>query len=446
VSVIPTFNRRRDAGRCAILSLAALAFQAIATVAIAEDLDDLLDLPGAASGELQWGGHAEIGLARTYSEPEHWSKMRVRLEGGGSGDIAPSVRGKFSLRADADFAQQMEKDIYSTAVRKDQSNDLLIREAYIDISRGDWDYRLGRQQVVWGEMVGAFIADVVSARDLREFFLPELEAMRIAQWAARAEYYSRDFHAEFLWVPFPSIDDIGKPGAEFYPFDVPRGVRILSERKPSLRPANMNWGTRASLLKNGWDLSAFYYRSTDVKATLYPVGLAAFEPRHDPIRQIGGTLSKDMGESFVFRAEVVHTHGRKFTLFPADPLEQPGIKPSDILNYAIGLDFAEGDSRLNLQLFAQTVLDHDSRMGGEPTEPFMGILANHKLRENLEAEIQVFSGFNRTDYMFRPKLVWRFAPAWRTQTGLDVFGGDSSGVFGRFDSRDRIYVDVRRDF
>jgi hypothetical protein len=59
-----------------------------------------------------------------------------------------------------------------------------------DVSTGgNWEFRLGRQHVVWGELVGAFVADVVSARDMREFILPEpeLQMLRIPQWAARAE-------------------------------------------------------------------------------------------------------------------------------------------------------------------------------------------------------------------------------------------------------------------
>lgn len=58
----------------------------------------------------------------------------------------------------------------------------------------------------------------------------------------------------------------------------------------------------------------------------------------------------------------------------------------------------------------------------------------------------VVAGFRRTDYMLRPKLVWRFAPSWRSQAGLDIFGGRPEGLFGRFEDRDRAYLEVRRDF
>jgi len=49
-------------------------------------------------------------------------------------------------------------------------------------------FRLGRQHIVWGEMVGLFFADVVSAKDMRQFILPDFDMIRIPQWAARAEF------------------------------------------------------------------------------------------------------------------------------------------------------------------------------------------------------------------------------------------------------------------
>ena len=35
---------------------------------------------------------------------------------------------------------------------------------------------------------------------------------------------------------------------------------------------------------------------------------------------------------------------------------------------------------------------------------------------------------------------------WRVVFGVDVFTGPPTGLFGRFDGNDRVYVEVRRDF
>lgn len=235
------------------------------------DLDALLDVgAGESAGSgIKLGGYADFSGAYTYPEPGHWSKLRARVELGASGQLGGGMKWKIVGRVDADAAPDLEDHYYSRSVRSDQRWDASLREAYLDIPAGDWELRLGRQHVVWGEMVGFFFADVVSARDMREFLLPEFESLRIPQWAARAEYFGGDTHFELLWVPHPSFDRIGKPGTDFYPYpSIPAGTHV-SYDKPSRSLGNGNWGLRVSRLIAGWDLTAFYYDSLSVEPTLY---------------------------------------------------------------------------------------------------------------------------------------------------------------------------------
>ncbi len=87
-----------------------------------------------------------------------------------SSDINFTLRGRFFYDAVFDWT-----DNYSEKVEEDQEADSDLRDAFMDISLGNWDFRLGKQQIVWGEAVGIFMADVVNAKDLREFILPDFE-------------------------------------------------------------------------------------------------------------------------------------------------------------------------------------------------------------------------------------------------------------------------------
>ncbi len=156
-------------------------------------------------------------------------------------------------------------------------------ENYIDFAASDsWDFRVGAQQIIWGEVVGLFFADVVSARDMREFLLPRFDVIRIPQWAARAEYFAGDSHIEFIWIPVPTFDRIGKPGADFYPVRLPSptpsavAALFLDPQRPDRSLSNSNYGVRANTLVSGWDMAAFYYRSSSASPTFYrlPTGNA----------------------------------------------------------------------------------------------------------------------------------------------------------------------------
>ena len=196
-------------------------------------------------------------------------------------------------------------------------------------------------------MVGLFLADVVSAKDTREFYLQDFEAIRLPQWALRAERFGANSHLELLWVPWPTYDKVGKPGANFYPFPGLEGPvpDVTPDRDD---PENHGFGARYSRLVNGWDLSGFYYRSTDVAPTLYrPAG--GPELRHDRIDQFGATFSKDL-RGYVLKGEAVYTAGRAFTSL--DPAAALGVEHSDSLDYILGVTVPRDDWTFDFQVYA----------------------------------------------------------------------------------------------
>lgn len=448
---------------CRLIILAALLTGA--SLARADSRDDLfgdLDAPapmkkavatpsGSGNG---LRGYVQFELAHTLDDPKHWSKLRTRGELSGQGRLGGGIKWKASARLDYDAVFDVEDNYYPGAVKQDQRATLDLRETYLDVNAGDWDFRLGRQHVVWGEMVGLFFADVVSARDLRKFILPDFENLRTPQWAIRAEYFQDDFHGEVLWVPVATYDEIGKPGAEFYPYQpvLPGSIsRYENEDKPARKLANGNLGLRASTLKNGWDLSAFVYRSMDIQPTFYrrvvalvPTPIFAFTPRHERITQIGGTLAKDF-EGVVLKAEAVHTRGRKFAA--PNPLVPDGLVAQDTLDWAAGLDFTPtADTRVNVQLFQRVFFDHDPCIVPEQRENGVSLFLNARFAGKWEGQATFISSMNRTDWLFRPRVQWNFEKNWRLLAGVDIFKGPPLGMFGQYDNRDRVYSEVRYSF
>lgn len=394
-------------------------------------------------------GYLETSTAYTFAQPEHWSKLRARLELTTSGSLGESVKYKLGLRFDGDGAYALEDDFYPKAVRDDQLFQAQIREFYVDFGGGAWAHRVGRQHIVWGEMVGLFLADVVSARDTREFYLQDFEAMRIPQWAWNAQYFAADSTFELVYIPYQSVDNIGEPGADFYPFPLPADTKVWDQR-PERGLENFNWGVRASTLLSGWSLSGYFYDSVSVAPTLVVDDVAGtmaqsrqFSLQYDDLKQVGGTFSKDFGR-LVFKGEAVYVDERRFQSF--DPADPAALLTSAALDWVIGATIPVGDWRWDLQVYGRKTFDHDRLMGFDESEYGVTALVNYAASSRLEYEFLALAGLNRKDYLLRPKIAWRFARDWRLQMGADIFAGDEIGLFGPYESRDRVYLELKRWF
>ena len=64
-----------------------------------------------------------------------------------------------------------------------------LRELYVDTTAGDWDVRLGKQQVVWGTADGAKFMDMINPTDYREMAQNVMAESRIPVWMISAEKY-----------------------------------------------------------------------------------------------------------------------------------------------------------------------------------------------------------------------------------------------------------------
>ena len=395
-------------------------------------------------------GFLNSKYAYTYPSPGHSSMFRNTLELESSGRFNSNVSWKASVRGVYDAVFEMN-DFYSDRVRDDRHLEGTLHETYLDISSGDLDFRLGRQNIIWGEMVGLFFADVVSAKDMRQFVAEDFDMIRIPQWAMRAEHFKGDFHSEAIWIPYMTYNEIGKPGDDFYPLgtDTLKGdPKIRSDDTPAQKFSNGAYGLRLSMLKAGWDVSGFFYHSVDASPFfsrhINNNGETVLTPEHDKIDQLGTTLAKDFGP-ILLKAEAIYTWNRWVNVDDAN--SATGVVEQDIMDYVVGLEhtFIDG-TLLNFQFFQRWYTDHDSDILFDRFESGLSLYASTEFNSKTDAEILLVSGLNRSDWMLRPKVTWDLSSNWWLAVGVDIFGGDSIGLFGRFDDSDRVYGNVRYSF
>ena len=105
-----------------------------------------------------------------------------------------------------------------------------LRELYIDAIASDWDFRIGKQQVVWGTADGIKLLDIVNPTDWREFNQNVMEDSRIPIWMVKAERNVGDSgNFQFLVAQHEEskIPGLNKNGDAGHPF-IFKGVDTIT--------------------------------------------------------------------------------------------------------------------------------------------------------------------------------------------------------------------------
>ncbi|MDP2927603.1 MAG: hypothetical protein Q8N80_02235 [Candidatus Omnitrophota bacterium] len=77
-----------------------------------------------------------------------------------------------------------------------------LRDLYLDYTRYPWFLRLGKQQVAWGQADGITILDRVNPVDISEYWLPDMQDIRIPLWMANINYSPKlNSNLQFLLIP-----------------------------------------------------------------------------------------------------------------------------------------------------------------------------------------------------------------------------------------------------
>lgn len=337
------------------------------------------------------------------------------------------------------------------------SVDAELREAYADITAGDWFLRLGKQQVVWGQADGLRVLDQVNPLSFREFILGDFEDRRIPLWTANVEWTFGNITAQFLWIPdhtFNEIPDGGTftPTSPLFVPGVPDGLNLPVSVGIADRPDRFfvddDFGLRLSGFTSGWDwsLNSLYaFDDTQVFRRETLPDQITLTPEFERTLLVGGTASNAFGKK-TLRAEVGYSTDN-FEL-TSDPLDTDGIHESGEFSGVIGLDYqANADLFISGQLFLSALTSNDVGLVRDQVTSTASLLVRRQLRNNtIELEALLLQDLNNGDGLLQMSAAYQLTDTVTLRGGVDVFYGDRDGVFGQFGSADRVVFAIEYGF
>lgn len=403
-------------------------------------------------------GEVRQETAVRLSNPQNFSKLKEMLKLNMKFVFNDHYKLKIGGRAWVDAVYDLTNQ-YPKPVVGNMRAESLLRDAYLDITYPYISIRVGHQQIVWGEALGQFFGDIVTPKDLREFFLPSFEDIRLPIWAIDAQYnFIPNATLEVVLSPDRTVDKLALPGADFA-FRVPPvpGVEpvLLRDNRPDTDFKHWNAGVRISALISGWDLAVFYYTSPDHLPALAKTAtidaltgspLVILDPIHERVHSAAATVSKGIGDSIIVRGEFVYTANRLFNT--KTPTFNRGLEDKGQLRYVAGFDYdIGGHLLLNSEFQQEAILGSMTSIADPRLRSWMFFrLSSHFLDNKLVPQLIAIVGLNGGDTHFGPRLSYDVTDTINLTWGADIFSGPNDQLYGEFDGQDRLFMNSQWKF
>ncbi len=369
----------------------------------------------------------------------------------------------------------------------------ILKEAYINWTPSNWNFRVGKQIVAWGETDGFRLMDQINPLDQKRGFADvEFESTIIPTWLVKAEYYLADkpnwlqdlgfqfvFNPNVSWIANQDIrtgNDVGgiwAPNVVLGP-----GMRLGSasidiDEPDSWSDEGYEYGFRIIGIAAGSivTLNGFYGKDNDYVARstgmttsvasngdllIHPI-LQAYYP---DFKFIGATFSRDItplsasylgGVAPVIRLECLYAFDSTFVNQISNEFEE-----KDEWRYAVGIDWKAKINWLNPrayfiispQFYHRKILDYPSQanaLSGVENDNYMTTLmiTTSYLHNKLSPSFFWMRDITNDANFFRYQIIYDYTYQWRFTLGATAFDGDEEGRgFEVFDHKDQIYFKI----
>ena len=311
-----------------------------------------------------------------------------------------------------------------------------IREAYVNLNLGKFDFRVGEQIVLWGRADGFNPTNNVTPQDFC-VFSPEEDDKRLGNFIVKGVFNPHPFRIEVDWIPvyksslFPFI---GKPMGD--------GIVWKNEKQP-------------------FDLSLSYYNGLHkFPGITYEKTPSEILLSQKPYRVhvVGMDFSTSLG-NYGLRGE--------FACSLPDKGNNPIYSvPNKQMEYTIGIDRSWDAFSLIVQYIGKYIPDLKSDIKGNPMERKLNSLNrivftqherwNHSvsvrpalslLHETLNVELLGLCQFSTKEYFFQPKVRYAIADAVTLTVGGQLFYGPDDRLFGILEkTKNSVFTELKVSF
>ena len=391
------------------------------------------------------------GTSASEWQQSDWRLDSELYQGLENGEITGILRSRFDLQDKLNSDQTLNNySAYSEPLTAGDHEWVELRELYWQAGFDNSYWRVGKQQVVWGEADGIKLLDVINPQSYREFILDDFDDSRIPLWMVNGEFQvGEEGTLQALWVLDTSTHELA-PSSSPFAFTspvlvpdsaaVPAGVTATLEEAntPAMTLENSDFGLRYTSFIGNWDFSLNYlYHYVDeavISADLSGSSLI-LTPDYKRSHLLGGSASSVFGD-WVLRTEFAYETDR----YHRTTASIPGVDKADQWGILVGLDYqGMTDYLISIQWFQSNLVGQTDNLVKNRQENTLSLLVERTLfNETLLLKWLHLHSTDHGDGVVQPQISYNLESDFDVFLGMDIFYGNEGGLYGQFDEADRI--------
>lgn len=350
--------------------------------------------------------------------------------------------------------------------------DITVRQAYFDFFSSNYDFRIGKQEIIWGVSDGGFVTDILTPVDLSEFLTQEPSDLRIGLIAASATRYYGNNSLQIVASPTIQKNLLPSPDSRWFP------VQTFPDNFPSIIPIQFRSSEQDPTISDIQIASKFSWRPTldlSLDFMLYhwahpmPAYAIQIQPptfangpavslteTYQTSPMVGYSSSWQLTDSWIVKSEALFVYERLFTFLPVsvnrleqaldDPqiafevLQEFEIRDDGYLlskpwyQQMIGVQTDLYGITMSLQGYVEVILDYEDRILPQKVFPYATFLAQRSfLRDRLQGIVVNRYNFFGEDFWVQTQGVYEVADGLEAALGVNLFGGEQvSPFYGHF--------------
>lgn len=374
--------------------------------------------------------------------------------------IAARNRLRFNFEKSTDIGGfNAEIDLIHT-FKNTQELNFLLKEAYFDWYLNNYDLRVGHQKIIWGRSNGAFITDIVTPVDLREFLTISAEDIRFGVTSFNAVRYFGSNSLQLVVAPFfqpnllPSSDSRWFPAGQITSLLSPIPVRT-THQDDAYSIDDIQMTLRYSLFSpEKTDLDLFLMRWTH-PTPAYDISIDLFNPQtfssinlvesYKNSWMAGVSSSVKISSEFFFLMESLYVFEKYFTsspislgLSPQFLTGAPGLN-SFLQSVEIDNNFLSTKpwihamagfrteflkTQIEAQFFIERILDYEDNILNRETYRYVTLLgARSFLRDRLQILLLSRYNIDTEDFWIQLEGQYELDENLQLSLGTNLFGG-----------------------